>query len=1551
MAIEDLNFKVILQDDEFRTRVKEDVALAEQLNKQLSEIQKFRAKTVVSNASVKNAKELSDRIDNIYKKLSSMPKGGFMVGDADKLNATLTEINGKLDKFIGGTDNASGGLSKMNSQANKLNATMHQIAQLTGMAFGVMAIRRFVSSLIDMTGQFEVQKMALRTMLQDVEAADKIFQDLYEFSTRSTYRFSELAQHAKQLAGFGIDKSDLLETTKMLGDVASGLGISMDRLILAYGHVKSSGFLRGIQLRSFSQNGVPILEELSKILTEIEGKSVSLGDVFDRMTKRQISFEMVEQAFKNMTSEGGKFYKMQEVLADTIAGKINILKGKWENALGMAGMNSMNNEFKMVVDTLNGLLDNIKLLGLAFKEVVVFAGAFGAGLLLQGFATAAKSVKAFTVALFSGVDAAKKFGVTLQGALGWLAVVGTLIYSVGDNIIKVFSGHDTKEAVNEFTKSLEDMTKEIEDRNMSAIQSEINTLEQLKNTVEDTTVSIKNRKEALNILNDIVPDYLGQLDAEGNLLRSNNQAIADQIDLLKKQARAKSNQDILQELYNKDIELQEKIEEAKRRRDRAEERYEDQNMVAKMFDTAGYLLGTGGKDSQDLRDAQDELSDLIAQQAALYQKIGQYETLVINETVAIREAAKKLTENSEWRKAVDEVINNPKYGDILGKTKLKDTLSSSAWVDAVLEDMKSTTDDYAKEADKNTKKVLAHRIDFLRALMAATPEVDWAHLSSSGHYKPSSSNALNDEQRKTKEITEGRLAELKSFINEYRNLLKQGKTDEEIQSYMADVLFPRMKEEDKNKALSYYYDQVREILKTFDERTDIWSPKEGNTLAATISRWIAGDKETSEDNAKKLRDNLQKFKDEFNKWVEENATIEGTGLQYDVQKIIADYQKSISSIDEKSRRFADDYIEGLTISDEKRAKAHEILYNREMDDEQKLAALKALNIENLDEMQLRAIIRERDAAKASAKATAEDKLVSTAKTFMSEMNLSPSDLSKMSISALRDYRQELDKLVSSLDPASENFDETMAVIQAAADAAGLSVEALIEAIKKLAGEYAGKGKDQEMKKIAKLAKFAAKEIASLADSVVKLAEATGSESWKDIGSAIKDISNDVSAVAQGFATGGVWGAAIAGVTVLASHFLDAATRAAELEKKIQDARDEARMIAADWNLSRGVESFFGKNEIREIENALSVMQDMEKALNSDAIKQAEERLAFLRKQQEAAPQDGKGYWEKQIHDAEEYLNLVKEIGLGAMSIRTYDASWWDKLWGGKDKSKNLKSLVEGLKDEFGEAFNFFDENGIVNAEGLRAVLKMYGDEMTDEQKRILENAINNIDEYNKALDTVKQNLEDVLGDISGELADKFIDRWIEAKDVTIDYAETLSDVAKQFAKMSIKKLLFDSVFTEDRQKELLQFLQPGNIDFEGLTGAVAALMGEVEQAGPAVEAILKAYDPYFQSSESAGTVGQGIKGITEDTASLLASYVNAMRSDLSAVRMMQEKGWSNVAAIAESVSSPTLMEYLSECAAKAADIAESNNKILSAITSVIGAPSSSGDVVRVWVSV
>ena len=283
-------------------------------------------------------KRIAENLANENKELSKVSKSeGTRASQAKEVAKAQKDVNKLIEEAAEKQRKHTAEVTRTSTAMNNWRKVMSTISQLTGVYFGAMGIRRFVSSMIEITGQFELQKVALKTILRDAKGAEIIFEQLYRFSSNSMYRFSELAKHAKQLAAFGIGQDNLLDTTKMLGDVAAGLGISIDKIILAYGHVKSSGFLRGIQLRSFSQNGVPILQELANMMTEVEGRAVSLGEVFDRMTKRQIDFAMVEEAFRRMTEEGGQFHGIQEQMARTLSGEINVLKGRWENLMYAMG--------------------------------------------------------------------------------------------------------------------------------------------------------------------------------------------------------------------------------------------------------------------------------------------------------------------------------------------------------------------------------------------------------------------------------------------------------------------------------------------------------------------------------------------------------------------------------------------------------------------------------------------------------------------------------------------------------------------------------------------------------------------------------------------------------------------------------------------------------------------------------------------------------------------------------------------------------------------------------------------------------------------------------------------------------------------------------------------------------------------------------------------------------------------------------------------------------------------------------------------------------------
>ena len=303
-----------------------------------------------------------------------------------KVKGAEGEVAGAIERSARAQDDFTASAKGTNSTLNTTKSIMQTLAQLTGVAFSVATIRRFASSLVEITGQFEVQKMALTSMLQSAEVADDIFNRLRKNALASPYTFADLTKFAKQLTAFNIPVDQLVETEKRLADVAAGLGVDMGRIILAYGQVKAAGALKGQELRQFTEAGVPILEDLAKQIEETEGKAISLSEVFSRVSKKQIPFEMVEESFRRMTSAGGKFYNMQEVLVETLQGKIGKLRDVWQQTLYDLGT-SQSKFLKGSVDTITYLVQNLDKLGRILPELIAAWGAYRATLILVEVAT------------------------------------------------------------------------------------------------------------------------------------------------------------------------------------------------------------------------------------------------------------------------------------------------------------------------------------------------------------------------------------------------------------------------------------------------------------------------------------------------------------------------------------------------------------------------------------------------------------------------------------------------------------------------------------------------------------------------------------------------------------------------------------------------------------------------------------------------------------------------------------------------------------------------------------------------------------------------------------------------------------------------------------------------------------------------------------------------------------------------------------------------------------------------------------------------------------
>lgn len=203
-----------------------------------------------------------------------------------------------------------------------------QLQRQLAMVFSVSAIKGYINKLIAVRGEFELQQKALAAILQSKDQADELWNQTVKLAIKSPFTIKELSGYTKQLAAYRIETDKLHDTTKRLADVSAGLGVDMQRIILAYGQVRAASYLRGTELRQFTEAGIPMLEELARHFSDLEGRAVSVGDVFGRISKRLVSFKDVEVVFKKMTSAGGVFFEMQEKQADTLKGMVSNLKDR-----------------------------------------------------------------------------------------------------------------------------------------------------------------------------------------------------------------------------------------------------------------------------------------------------------------------------------------------------------------------------------------------------------------------------------------------------------------------------------------------------------------------------------------------------------------------------------------------------------------------------------------------------------------------------------------------------------------------------------------------------------------------------------------------------------------------------------------------------------------------------------------------------------------------------------------------------------------------------------------------------------------------------------------------------------------------------------------------------------------------------------------------------------------------------------------------------------------------------------------------------------------------
>lgn len=383
-------------------------ALIQKLQGRLDKLQSSLRKTSTSELLNINPTSIN-QANNLISELTNR-RNALNTTDAN-YNRTLTLLNRKIQEHNKFVNEATSYGTKM-QQTNQKNAAsskefseeltkqsimMREFVNTIKTYAGFYFFRDMFQELVAIRGEFELQQVSLRAIIQDARRADQIFSQIKGLAVISPFQFSDLVEYTKQLAAFQIPVNELYGTMKSLADVSAGLGVDMGRIILAYGQIRSAGVLRGQELRQLTEAGIPALDALRKKLEEVRGVAQTTDDVFNAISTRQIPFEYIREMFTTMTEDGGMFYKMQEIQAASLKGMVSNLADSYKIMMNDIG-EANDSVLKGIVGSITDAMNNWRYFSKAIEGVAVGYAALK-GLQLARTAMLGKEVVAITNAI------------------------------------------------------------------------------------------------------------------------------------------------------------------------------------------------------------------------------------------------------------------------------------------------------------------------------------------------------------------------------------------------------------------------------------------------------------------------------------------------------------------------------------------------------------------------------------------------------------------------------------------------------------------------------------------------------------------------------------------------------------------------------------------------------------------------------------------------------------------------------------------------------------------------------------------------------------------------------------------------------------------------------------------------------------------------------------------------------------------------------------------------------------------------------------------------
>jgi tape measure domain-containing protein len=1405
--------------------------------------------------------------------------------DIVDFEAAISQINSSIRNTANNTA----------SETNRMDNAFKSLGSAIGAYFSFQAIKQLGFEIMRVRGNIQDLNTAFGTMLGSKEKAERLMAQIVKTAATTPFDLQGVASGAKQLLAYGESAEAVNETLVKLGNIASGLSIPLNDIVLLYGTTMVQGRLYAQDVRQFTGRGIPLVRELA----EMYGKTTE--EINEMVSAGKIGFADVEKVINKMTGAGGQFYNLMAQQSQNLNGQIANLN----DALDMMKNNigtKMQDVFSSGISVASSLVENYEKIGKVLVGLIATYGVYRTSLIVNYFATQSLITTQMQLGIvlarinkaFQALNATMMKNPYILAAT---AVIGL--------VSMIWALHDSTTTQENAQKKLNDILDESKQKK----QSMIGKTNELIDIIQDETQSIYAQTKAWKDLQKTLPEIFKGLSIDDikklsfeDLKKMINSA-TDGIEFDTANAIFEDAQKRVEYLKyainqlmttpsgqfgNGNVYMfQKKLEEAQAEASEAKKKIDEINQIKieAEFNSkpAEEKLAYYNEELRKLKAEQAELDSVLAKSGDITKQWGVFNWETMINVTKLELVSKKM---SEIQGKADAITKTFSVVPVKNKNYWDDQKKAAVDALADMDESKKNTAEWNKQL-RLIKEAENHLTTWSTSSKSSTKEnpsagsLDYWNQVRDQATKSLSALSTNDENFANKQIAllkniaeaEEKISFLEFNNKDFKSKLEERKEqykqyEKWVKSLGKEVADNKFKEliENGNSYVDYINNQINELNKRKDgiglssyEKENLFSLTEQlneATDAKTDLETFREELVSAKKDAGSLVEYLELLQQKKTELSDDNSDLgihKKLEIQSETTRTQEELDEELKGKLEKYRTFAQKRIdiekqykydidrlresgaseESISIAEQSRTDALSAL-----DDEmaQKEETFKAL-IQNIGQMSIWQI----------------EKALRDAEDALKESDLNNGDGSMRSGTLRATIKRLQEELKAAKnDKAFDDADDSK------------RWEKTSKAIRKCKGEI--DGIIDSMDFLDETTKEALKAASNIADGTIAMLD-----SIKTLG---VGAAASIAAVEKASVILAIIGVAVQIITAI---FNMASKAEKEHQKSLAEVAANKLAMQREYNLLlleqnllfEEANTIFGENQIEKAANAVKVYADAMELFKKELKGKMPEMNLF-----EKTFNDFLGTFQKRLDDFNNGIGALNEIEVKTGHHKTGLFGWGK----GKDEYTAISAVYEDL----------LTSEGKLNIERANAIIETQT--MSDENKALLQSLI----DLQEAADETEKELRDYLQDTFGDLGSSAMDAIANAiktdgVDAWEEFGKAGASVLENLGKQLAYELFFSAKFKQ-LQKDLETIYGSGK-NSEAISNDAMNLLGsfydnignDMDDAQKFTEewqkkAKERGFDLFSEEldSASADPLTGAIKGVSEETASVVAGRLNAV---------------------------------------------------------------------------